>query len=64
MTVSHQYEFLNFNWGREIERVLEVCVYLCDFYKFDFRLAMLEKIKNLRTGKLANYELARIIEEE
>ena len=62
ITCAYKLKIKDFNSSEELKEILEACAYLCDFYFFDFRLAMLAKIKELRTGKLANYE--KIIEEE
>ena len=64
ITYAYEFKIKDFNSSEELKEILEACAYLCDFYGFDFRLAMLEKIAELRTQKLANYELARIIETE
>ena len=62
ITCAYKFKNKGFNSNEELKEILEACAYLCDFYGFDFRLSMLARIKELRTGKLANYE--RIIEEE
>ena len=64
ITCAYKFKIKGFNSSEELKEILEVCAYLCDFYSFDFTLSMLEKIKELKTKKLANYELARIIETE